>query len=185
LELLVKLKKPQCLVAGSKPESNPAQIQGKVADCAALELVRQAFQDCARPEHFTNFQHCEECAEHNQTLLSRTPDAITRQEVGNSGWDPICFVSSEGFRYYVPGLARLVIEDSPHGFDWYAAQFLWHLISDGPSNTRVKECSPMQRKALAAFVGHIIETRAEQLDKECLADDAVRAWEIWNDEISA
>jgi len=40
----------------------------------------QAFQDCPRPEHFTNF-HCEECAEHDDTLLSRTPDTITRQDV--------------------------------------------------------------------------------------------------------
>lgn len=153
-------------------------------DSKTLESVRQAFQDCLRPAHFTDYQHCEECAEHNQTLASRTPDSITLQEVGNPGWDPICFVSPEGFRYYLPGLARLVVESPPDGHSWYAAQFFWHLISDGPSNVRVMGCSAAQRKAVAAFVRHIIETRAEQLDQECLADDAIRAWEIWNDEIS-
>jgi hypothetical protein len=154
-------------------------------DSTALELVRQAFKDSPRPEYFTNFQHCEECAEHNQTLLSCTPESITLQEVGNPSWDPICFVSAEGFRYYLTGLARLVLEDSQHGIGEYAAQFFWHLISDGAANTRVKVCSAVQRRALAAFVRHIIETRAEQLDKECLADDAVRAWEIWSDDASS
>lgn len=154
-------------------------------DSKILELVVQAFQGCPRPEHFTDYRHCGECAEHDQTLSSRTPDSITLDELGNPGWDPICFVSPEGFRYYLPGLARLVLEEPTDRHDWYAAQFFWHLISDGPANARVNACSPTQRKAVAAFVRHILETRAEQLDRECLADDAIRAWEIWNEELAA
>jgi len=149
-------------------------------DFAALKAMYQAFQDCPRPEHFTNFQHCEECADHDDTLLSRTPDTITRQDVGHPGWDPISFISPAGFRYYLAGLARLVVEETSDDEDWYAAQFFWHLVSDGPDNARFQACTPTQRTAVAQFVGYIIETRGQQLDDACIADDAMRAWEIWS-----
>lgn len=149
-------------------------------DFIALECVRQAFSDCARPVHFTNFQHCEECAEHDQTLLSRTPDTIAVEDVGNPGWDPISFITPEGFLYYLPGLARLALEEPPDGYSWYAAQFFWKLILDGSSNVRFNACTPEQRKAVAAFVRHIIDTRPGRLDEEDLFEDAFRAWEIWS-----
>jgi hypothetical protein len=149
-------------------------------DFAALNLMYQAFQDCPRPEHFTDFQHCEECAEHDDTLLSRTPITITRQDVGNPGWDPISFISPAGFRYYLAGLARLVVEEPVAEYDWYAAQFFWHLISDGPDNARFLACSREQRTVVANFIGYIIETRSQQLEDQCIEDDAMRAWEIWS-----
>lgn len=149
-------------------------------DSTALQLMYQAFQGCLRPEHFTDFQHCDECAEHDDTLLRRTPDTITCQDVGNPGWDPICFISAAGFRYYLAGLARLVFEEPTDGRSWYTAQFFWHLISDGPDNARFRACTTGQRNAVATLVGYIIETRSQQLHDECIADDAMRAWEIWS-----
>jgi hypothetical protein len=150
-------------------------------DSIALERVRTAFNECERPVHFTKFEHCEECAEHDQTLLSRTPDTITIEDVGNPAWDPICFISPEGFRYFIPGLARLVFEETPYGYSCYAAQFFWHLIHDGPSNARFNACTHEQRRAVADFVCYVIDTRAEQLDEEDITDDALKAWEIWRE----
>ncbi|MBA5639915.1 hypothetical protein H3H37_22915 [Duganella sp. LX20W] len=164
----------------SKVQETRVVVTMTVDDAAALKRISGAFNNCLRPVHFTDFQHCEECAEHDRTLLSRTPDTIAIQDVGNPGWDPICFISPEGFLYYIPGLARLVFEEPLYGYSWYAAQFLWHLISDGPSNNRFNACTPKQRAAIAAFIGHLIDTRADQLDEECLTDDALRAWEIWS-----
>jgi len=154
-------------------------------DLAALAALRGAFETCPRPAHFTNHEHCEECAEHDATLLSRDPDSLTLADAGNPGWDPICFVSPEGFAYYLPGLARLVFEEPSGGYGWYGCQFLWHLILDGPGNARYRHCSPEQRRAVAGFLGYLIESRAEQLDSECVADDAVRAYRIWSGEESA
>lgn len=138
------------------------------SDSAALQLMYKAFQECPRPEHFTNFQHCEECAEHDGTLLSRTVETITLQDVGNPGWDPISFISAEVFRYYLAGLARLVIEEPTDGWSWYAPQFFWHLISDGPDNARFRACTQEQQTVVANFVGYIIETRGQELDDDCL-----------------
>ncbi|HEX7887862.1 MAG TPA: hypothetical protein VF522_00765 [Ramlibacter sp.] len=149
-------------------------------DLAALAALRRAFATCKRPAHFTNYEHCEECAEHDQTLLSRTPDTLTFDDVGNPGWEPICFVSPEGFAYFLPGLARLVFEDAPQVCSWYGSQFFWHLILDGPGNVRFQFCSPEQRKAVAEFVAYLIESRPEQIEAEFASDDAVRAHQIWN-----
>lgn len=150
------------------------------ADTAALGRVQCAFEGCPRPEHFTNFKHCEECAEHDQTLLDRDPDSLRIEDVGNPGWEPICYTAPEGFAYYLPGLARLVFVEPPYGYSWYGCQFLWHLISDGPANARYQHCSSEQRKAVAELVNHLIENRAEQLEAECVTEDAIRAYQIWN-----
>lgn len=146
-------------------------------DRLALEALRRAFSSCRRPAHFTNHLHCQECAEHDRTLLARTPETVTLQDIGKPGWDPICFITPEGFAYYLPGLARLLVEASGYG-----PQFFWHLISDGPRNARFEHCSPEQRMAVAGFLRYVIEMRADELDAECAADDAFRALEIWSGE---
>jgi hypothetical protein len=154
-------------------------------DLAVLGRVRSAFEACPRPEHFTAFEHCGECAEHDATLLARDPDTLKIEDVGNPGWEPICFTAPEGFAYYLPGLARLVFDDPPYGYSWYGCQFLWLLISDGPSNSRYLHCTPDQRRAIAELVNYLIETRAEKLEAECVAEDAIRAYRIWNGDEAA
>ena len=149
-------------------------------DRDVLEQVRRAFGRYPRPEHFTNFEHCDECAEHDRTLLARTPDTLIIEDVGNPGWEPICFTSPAGFAYYLPGLARLVLEDSPYGYDWYGVQFFRHLVSDGPGNARYLQCTAEQRAVIAAFVKHLIDTRVEQIEAECVEDSAIRAHQIWS-----
>ena len=149
-------------------------------DTATLGKVQRAFEGCPRPEHFTNFEHCEECAEHDHTLLARDPDSLRIEDVGNPGWEPICHTAPAGFAYYLPGLARLVFVEPPYGYSWYGCLFLWHLIFDGPANVRYQHCSPEQRKAVAELVAHLIENHAEQLESECMAEDAIRAHQIWS-----
>jgi hypothetical protein len=144
-------------------------------DQLALDAVRRAFSSCRRPAHFTDHLHCDECADHDRTLLERTSETVTLADIGNPGWDPICFITPEGFAYYLPGLARLSIEASGYG-----PQFFLHLISDGPRNARFKHCSPDQRMAVADFLRYFIDTRADELDEECAADNAFRALEIWS-----
>lgn len=65
-----------------------------------LQRIREAFAHEPRPEHFTNYTHCEECAEHDETLRAHHPDTIAEEHVGHAGWDPICFITEAGFRYY-------------------------------------------------------------------------------------
>ena len=47
------------------------------------------------PDHFTDYTHCCECAEHDELLRARDRETLALEDVGNAGWDPICFVTAE------------------------------------------------------------------------------------------
>jgi hypothetical protein len=77
-----------------------------VSDLQIMSVIHEAFAAEPRPEHFTNYTHGCECAEHNELLRARDRETLGLEDVGNPGWDPICFVTAEGFRYYLPALVR-------------------------------------------------------------------------------
>jgi hypothetical protein len=66
--------------------------------------VTQLFK-VPKPAHFTNYRHCCECAEHDATLLAHDVHSISFQQLGNPGWDPLCFTSVKGI---------LILHASPH-----------------------------------------------------------------------
>ncbi|MDX2272422.1 MAG: DUF6714 family protein [Cyanobacteriota bacterium] len=148
-------------------------------DDEILRTIRTAFADCCRPEHFTNYTHCEECREHNDVLRAHDLDTLSLDHVGNAGWDPICFISPQGFAYYFPALARLALAPADDEHDAYLPQLLWHLQQDGRSNERWLYCSPQQRAAVVAFLRYAIDTRAELLDSYLAANDALNALDAW------
>jgi hypothetical protein len=131
-----------------------------------------------KPEHFTNYRHCCECAEHDETLLHGEVDTIGMEELGNPGWDPICFASAEGKKYYVPTFVRLTLETMAG--DFYLCQFLFHLEGDGTGNDFFASCTRAQRKFLAGFIAYLIENYSEEIDEAYCADDALRTYEIWS-----
>ena len=152
------------------------------SDADILQRVQQAFAVCRRPEHFTDFTHCEECAEYDEVLRSRDIYTLRIEDVGNPGWDPICFVSAEGFAYFLPALARLALGEPDYVRGWYGGQLLFHLCSDGRRNERLLACTPEQRRAVVEFLQHLAETRASLVDSELRTDDLFQAVDIWSDE---
>lgn len=121
-----------------------------------LDQIWRAFGSVSRPDHFTDYMHCEECTEHDETLRSHSPDTIGVNELGNPGWDPICFATPEGFNYYMPGLARLALG---RGEQWYLGQFLCHLDA-----RRIAGFSSEQRAAVLALLEHIRETMSDEVE---------------------
>ena len=96
--------------------------------------------------------------------MSHTADTISLNELGNPGWDPICFVSSiDGFRYYLPAFARL---SCGKGDDYYLGQFLFHLNSG-----RISELSQAERTAVADFLEELADCISEEIDQNLDADD--------------
>ncbi len=91
----------------------------------AVQKVREAFRESLRPEglFIDGTCRCEECEEHHRTLSSHDVDSITLEELGNPGWDPICFASDAAFLYYLPAMFRLAFEDD----GYYIYQLLFHL----------------------------------------------------------
>lgn len=150
------------------------------SDAQILDEVRRVFASCERPVHFTNYTHCCECAEHDEVLLSRDLDTLSMQDVGSGAWDPICFISPEGFAYYLPALARLALSEplEPHG--WYGPQFFFHLNSGLQADDRIRVCTADQRCALVRLLHHILETRASLADQYLCSSDLLNAIERWS-----
>lgn len=151
-----------------------------VTQSEAMAAVDQAFGSLPKPEHFTNFTHCEECAEHDELLRSRTRETLAFQDVGNPGWEPMCFSSPEGVAFYLPSLARLTFAEPPYGYDWYGHQLLFHLYSGGLENKLYKYCNSAQRKAIAALIGAIIDSNFADIESSSSEDEFLRAHEIWS-----
>jgi len=138
-----------------------------------------------KPEHFTNYRHCCECAEHDQTLLASDIDSIGLEQLGNPGWDPLCFCSPEGLIYYMPALIRLTVDTIDNPRESYLDQFLFHLIKDGPENSLVVACNKEQRRFIAEFLEYLMNEHAVAIAREAFPpDDILRAHEIWSQQLS-
>jgi hypothetical protein len=143
-----------------------------------FEFTAKQLFNGPKPSHFTNFTHCEECFEHDQTLLNTTVDDIGLEELGNPAWNPLCFSSPEGILYYMPALVRLSMETIDDAF--YFGQLLFTLESDGPDNALFCACTPEQRQFIKNFIAYMIEHFAEQIEANYYADNALRCFEVWD-----
>ena len=148
------------------------------SDSQILDAVEQAFRSRVRPEHFTNYNHCDECEEHDELLRSRDIHTLTIKDVGNIGWDPICFVSPDGFADYFPALARLALAQ-PDEVGWYGTQLLFHLSSDS-AQERIWACTPDQRNAVYAYPHHLLETRRDIARMYMCDDDLLDTIALWS-----
>jgi hypothetical protein len=151
------------------------------ADEKALAAIDEAFGSTERPEHFTNSAHCCECAEHDVLLRSRTRETLKIEDVGNPGWDPICFTSPQGIAYFFPALARLALVDPTNAQGWYGDQLLFHLYSGYKENCFYQFCNERQRAAVAEFLAHIIESRTNLIEEYADTDEFLRCHALWND----
>jgi hypothetical protein len=150
-----------------------------MTDAEVLAHIGEACADIARPAHFADHTHCCECAEHDALLLARDLATLKLEDVGNGGWDPICFVSDPGFFYYLPALARLCLDRPRPDWGWYYGQFLFHLTYQGHDNRRLVAATPGQRDAVALLVRHVDATRAALVKEQYIEEDHRRALELW------
>lgn len=125
-----------------------------------LCAIKTAFVDAKKPEHFTDFTHCCECMEHDDTLRSHSRESISLHELGNPGWDPICFINLEGFTYYFPALAELAMGQ---GDAYYLDQFVFHLNAD-----RIGSFNDKQRLAVHDFLKYLQTEFTKELSIESL-----------------
>jgi hypothetical protein len=147
-----------------------------------MEWIQQAKQlfKVPKPAHFTNHQHCCECAEHDATLVTADVDSIGVQQLGNPGWDPLCFAAVEGLLYYLPALIRLTLETMDTSQERYLDQLLFHLMRDGKDHELVRACSPAQRAFITEFLAHLMEQYSVEIDQCSYAGDMLKAYEIWS-----
>jgi hypothetical protein len=152
------------------------------ADQHVLVKVDEAFALVAKPLHFTDYTHCSECKEHDDTLRRRTRDTLRREDLGNAGWDPITFSSSGGVGYFFPSLARIALLPALwRDHDWYGAQLVSHLSRGGVTNDFLAWCLPHQCEAVAVFLEHLLATRMKELARYDLVDEVTTAIAAWRD----
>ena len=132
-----------------------------------------------KPEHFTNYRHCCECFEHDEVLRRSEVESIGLKELGSPAWDPICFSSPEGVKYYLPAMVRLTLDNIENPQQNYLDQFLFHLILDGKNNRLVEACNREQRTFIADFLEFLIENHSAAIDDAMAGWDILRAHEIW------
>jgi hypothetical protein len=137
--------------------------------------------DVPKPIHFVDYQHCCECAEHDQTLSASDVDSIGLPQLGNPGWDPLCFSSAEGLLYYMPAVIRLTLDTIDNPRETYLEEMLFHLIRDGAGNILVSACNKEQREFVAAFLEHLVENHTAQIAAGVFSSDNIlSAHEIWS-----
>ncbi len=94
-----------------------------------LDEIRIHFARYSRPDDYIDRAHCCECEEHYLELLDVPVDALSKEHVGDGAWDPTCFLTSDGFRYYFPGMARIADADR-FWIDIFASRLaLWYVDS--------------------------------------------------------
>jgi hypothetical protein len=132
-----------------------------------LSAIVEAFGTVPRPDHFTNYTHCDECAEHDETLRSQTPATIGLEQLGNPGWDPVCFINSPaGLKYYMPALARLALDPSDSS---YLLQFIFHLNEE-----RIASFDESQKRAVLSLFEYLLEDPPFEINDGPGADDLLR-----------
>lgn len=136
-------------------------------DAEILIKIDAAFGDVKKPEHFTNYTHCEECAGHDELLRARDKETLRIEDVGNICWQPISVCTAEGFAYFLPALARMALSEPTYEYGWYG-DTLEILLSS--SEKFLAYCNRAQRLAVADFLDHLNVSRASLKDRG--TDDA-------------
>jgi hypothetical protein len=130
--------------------------------------------EAPHPEHFTDRNHCCECADHDDLLRSRDIDLLTIDDLGNPGWDPICFVTDKAFFYCFPAL-----EQPSCGHAWYFEQLIFHLTYEDCLNRRLVVANPRQKEAVLLLLGHVQDTRSALAKEYRCEKELEQALAIW------
>jgi hypothetical protein len=146
-----------------------------MTDNEICQLVNQAFAGLPRPEHFTDFEHCSECKEHDDLLRSRTLDTLAIDDVSNPCWQPVCFLNPEGWLYFFPAFVRLTFANPQ---DSFLGQFLFFLTDAIAEHFAA--FSHSQKATVRAFLHHVRESHQKLVcnhasEKELA--EAIIAWE--------
>ena len=145
-----------------------------------MDMIQEAiklFGSTPKPEHFTNYKHCCECAEHDETLRKETLESLSFEHL-HPAWDPLCFINAEGFQYFFPALVRLTLQGT--GENYFIGQIIFHLEYDGDNNSRYLQFSKEQRRYVVKLLKQLIETRAQEIEDNHDSDALFRAIEIWD-----
>ena len=144
-----------------------------------IERAYASFSNFVRPEHFTNFSHCEECAEHDETMRSCSLHELGSKHVGNPGWSPIPFLTEQAFGYVFPRLLELSLTEGTnnHGKPF----LLQHLLATtpAPEYRNFKAFSSDHVAVVLDSIYYIRDKMSALVQRECCDANLGEAIEMW------
>jgi len=152
----------------------------KKIELEVIQNIDKAFFSISKPHHFTDYNHCEECLEHDDTLRNTTREKITRKELGNAGWDPLCFSTAEGIAYYLPALARMCMLPETKESYWYGGQLAFHLSYDDEENRLFLYCNPEQKEAIVKLLRYILDAKQATLVNYAEVEEFENVYRLWS-----
>ena len=133
-----------------------------------LAAIDQAFGHLPRPQiMLRDPTHCEECVDHESVMQTVTPQTISLNEIGNPGWDPVCYIADDAYGYFMPGFVRLALDgDADYAYP-YLDQLFFHL----GHTDRIAAFNAEQRRAVAQLIDYIGENLLDVIIANCLEID--------------
>lgn len=87
-------------------------------------------------------------------------DTLTFEPFTNPGWDPRCFLTGAGFRYFMPGLLRVQIErlqvDAASAQGWYDVELIDFHLRDA-EDSRFALFSAAEVELVATFLASFLK----------------------------
>ena len=99
-----------------------------------ISLAYKEFNEFEKPEHSTNYKHCEECNEYNELLKDVDRKELSIEQIGTVCWGPVPFLLPEAMAYYMPRFIELALLNvNNNDRDPYITQFI-NQIGTYPAN---------------------------------------------------
>ena len=139
----------------------------------------EAFADIPRPPQFTDFEHCDECFEHNETMQKAGLRTLEATAMGTAGWSPLSFLTEQGLSYYMPRLLELALNlDKNEHDESFLSHFLFHLVPTEDYD-RFANYSHEQCKTILESLRFALSRHRDQIVEEFIQEDIEAAIEYW------
>ncbi|MCA6059507.1 hypothetical protein HUF18_06925 [Thalassolituus sp. ST750PaO-4] len=138
-----------------------------------------AFALRSRPDHFTKFDHCPECAEHDESLRAVELSAIGATQVGYIGYGPISFLTAEALAYCMPRFLEMVLLDGQNDQgDDFIGDFILQLVPR-ENFDRFSGYTNKERTVVLDTLDYIYESMHEVVKRNSIEkelEDAILYW---------
>jgi hypothetical protein len=144
-----------------------------------IEKLYKEFSVYKRPAHFTDYKHCDECEEHDETMRRATLETLCSEHLGCIGYAPFSFLTEEGFAHYLLRIIELAAIGELNKFgEPFVLQVALQLC---PTNNydRFSRYTKSQCKAVYDALCHTNATQYEALSEYCYISDMENAIEYW------
>ena len=149
-----------------------------------IEELYDAFKECERPQHFTNYKHCWECFEHDQTMQNAALRTLSAKSMGTSGWGPLSFLTEQGFAHYMPRLIELALANETTEYDDPFVDLLVFQLSPDNGFDRFATYNLRQSTAILNSLRYMLPGEILDVEDEILSEDITQAISYWEKRVN-